>query len=64
MIEIKYYYLKKGSNIPMVAYANFYNVEKAIRFMYKCKSSKTLIYSGEFSCDDSCDTEEINRRFR
>lgn len=64
MIEVKYYYIKKSTNTPMVAYAVFHNADKALRFMYKCKTSKTLIYSGEFTCDDPYDTEYINRKFR
>lgn len=63
MIEVKYYYIKKNGNI-MQHYAYFHRVESAIRFMYKCKNSKNLVYSGEFSCTDPYDTEVINRRFK
>ena len=63
MIEVKFYYFDKAG-IPQFAWKKFYSVEKAIRFMYKCKSSKNLIYAGEFACDDPNDTEYINLRFK
>ena len=63
MIEVKYYYINKFGKI-IESYNYFHRVESALRFMYKCKNSKTLIYSGEFACDDPNDTEYINLRFK
>lgn len=62
MIEVKYYYIKKDNTI-MEHYAYFHNANKALRFMFKCKNSKRMVYSGEFSSDDPLDTEYILRRF-
>ena len=63
MIEVKYYYINKFGT-PIEAYVHFCRVDSAVKFMYKCKNSKNMIYSGEFSCDDPTDTEIINRRFK
>ena len=63
MIEVKFYYINKFG-VPIESYMHFHRAEKALRFMYKCKNSKTLVYSGEFACDDPNDTEYINLRFK
>lgn len=62
MIEVVYYYIKKDNTI-IKNYAYFQRADKALRFMYKCKNSKNLVYSGEFSCDDPMDTDYILRKF-
>ena len=63
MIEVKFYYIKRNGDI-MQYYKYFQRADQAIRFMYKCKRSRTLIYSGEFTCSDPYEVEEINRRFK
>ena len=63
MIEVKFYYMRHNGDI-FQGYKYFSTAEKAVRFMYKCKRSKTLIYSGEFTCNDPYDVEYINRRFK
>ena len=63
MIEVKYLYIHKNGIVTQ-HYAYFYHPNKALKFMYKCNNSKTLVYTGEFSCTDPIDTEYINRRFK
>ncbi len=63
MIEVKFYYKDKFGEVH-TGYQYFNNPNKALRFMYKCKNSKTLRYSGDFTCDNPSDTEYILRRFR
>lgn len=63
MIEIKYYY-QKLNGIWYQAYKTFYRADKALRFLYKCKSSPRLVYDGDIACDDPLDFEYIQRRFK
>ena len=63
MITIKYYYITKDGEVKE-AKAVFYDVKKAIRFLYKCKTSKNMRYSGDITCDNYYDLEYINRKFR
>ena len=62
MIEVEYLY-KKVSGEWKQGSSTFYDIEKAIRFIYKVRSGKKFIYIG-FSCDDSETCEYINRRVR
>ena len=63
MIEVEYYYKTKSGEWKQ-GYMYFTNPEKAVRFMRKCTYSKTLHYSGSFTCDYPEDTEYIVRHFR
>lgn len=63
MIRVEYIYIKKD-NTPVRHFATFWTPKSAVRFMYKCIRSKNLVYTGDFTCDDSEETEEINRLFR
>ena len=62
MIEIVYYYQRVNGHWYK-ATKTFYNVNKAIRFIYKCNNSSKMLYSGEFTCDDPYDMALINSRF-
>lgn len=63
MIEIEYWYLSKKQSNWIKSFAYFTDVNKAIRFMYKCKSDKNMRL-GDWACDDAYDTEIINRKFK
>ena len=63
MIRVEYIYIKKD-NTPIRHVAKFFTVNSAVRFMYKCARSKNMVYTGDFTCDDSEEVFEINRRFR
>lgn len=61
MIEVKFYY-QRVNGIWYVGFKTFTDVQKAIKFIYKCVHSKKMVYSGEVTCDDPEDLEIINRR--
>ena len=63
MIEIEFIYIRKDG-LPSRAFKTFYNVKKAVKFLYKIKNSKNMVFTGNFSCDDPNDTEYINSHFR
>ena len=63
MIEVEYYYKHKITGEWKKAYVYFQDVNKAVRFLYKCKSDKYM-YPGDYSCDNQWETEEIQRRFK
>ena len=63
MIQVEYIYIKRD-NTPIRHIAKFFNVNSAVRFMYKCVRSKNMVYTGDFTCDDSEEVFEINRRFK
>ena len=62
MIEVEFNY-KNISGEWKTGSRTFYDVEKAIRFIYKCQRDPRLSYSS-FSADDSETCEYINWRMR
>lgn len=60
MIEVVYYYVSKLTGHWMKATKTFYDVKKAVRFIYKVNRTMNMSYDGEFTCDDPEDTEYIN----
>lgn len=62
MIEVEFDY-KNINGDWKTGSRTFYDEEKAIRFIYKCKRDPRLIFSS-FSADDSETCEYIMRRTR
>lgn len=62
MIEIECVYKTKEGEYKKV-YKYFNSVSKAVAFLYAIKNSKTLHFTGDFTCDDEWELKEINRRF-
>lgn len=62
MIEVEFDY-KNINGDWKTGSRTFYDVEKAIRFIYKCQRDPRLSYSS-FSADDSETCEYINWRMR
>lgn len=60
MIYVEYVYLKKD-NTPIKCENGFHTVNKAVRFIRKITFKPNYAYCG-FRCDDSEETEEMNRK--
>ena len=63
MIDIEYLYIRKD-NTCIRHHAKFYDAQKALRFLYKLKNSKNMVYTGNITCDDPYDLEYIQSRFK
>ena len=63
MITIVYFYKRKLDHKWFKDEKYFYDVKKALRFMYKMDAKGRESFIDSYSCDDLEEQEYINQRF-
>ena len=61
MIVIHYIYLRKADNTRHKADGIFFDVNKAIKFIYSLRKNKTTHITG-WTCENAEDNEYLNQR--